>query len=534
MTGLFCCCSIFAFAQSGHQLLNDAIRLKVAESISAGDLNIYLDTLTSEEFEGRETGQLGQKKAAAYISNFFKANGLLTPNGQENYFQEINFLGERWTKIQLKTDVKTYRHLWDFYAYPGTNASVEMTEVNEILFLGYGIKDEKYSDYKEIDSLSGKTILIFDGEPMSSDSVSRMTGTDSLSIWATDWRLKLKVAKEYGADQVLIIDRNFKKNLAQARKEILNTRLRMRKGENPAENYANNMFITTNLLRDIVNDSIILQKIINARDQVNAGGKLEPVNFTTSIILNQQKRTRTIASENVLGIVEGSDPNLKKEMIIVSGHYDHLGKKGDNIYFGANDNGSGTSAVLEITQAIAKAKAEGNGPRRTILFMLFAGEEKGLLGSKYYVTYPLYDLKDAVANVNIDMVGRVDDIYQDSVGMEHIYVIGADRLSTELHDINEEMNKNYTKIKLDYRYNEESDPNRYYYRSDHYNFAEQNIPIIFYFNGTHEDYHRISDTVDKIDFNRLENVTKLAFHTVWQLANQDRRIVVDKIEKEDK
>jgi hypothetical protein len=534
MIGLLFCGSMIVFAQSAHQFLGDAIRLNVAETISAEDLNIYLSTLASEEFEGRETGQPGQKKAAAYIADFFKTNGLLTPNGQENYFQEINFLGERWTKIQLHANNKTYRHLWDYYAYPSTNASVDTAEINEILFLGYGIEDEKYNDYEGVDSLNGKTVLVFDGEPMNADSISVLTGTDSLSNWSSDWRMKLKVAKKYGAQQVLIIDRNFKENLAQARKEILNTRLRMRKGENPAENYPNNVFITTNLLRDMVNDSIALQKIIDARDQVNAGGKLEPVSFATSIVLNQQKRTRSIASENVLGIVEGSDPNLKEEMIIVSGHYDHLGKRGDNIYYGANDNGSGTSAVLEIAQAIAKAKAEGNGPRRTILFMLFAGEEKGLLGSKYYVTYPIYDLKDAVANVNIDMVGRVDDIYQDSVGMEHIYVIGADRLSTELHDINEEMNKNYTKIKLDYRYNEESDPNRYYYRSDHYNFAEQNIPIIFYFNGTHEDYHRISDTVDKIDFDRLENVAKLAFHTVWQLANQDRRIVVDKIEKEDK
>ncbi len=518
--------------QSVHVNLSDSTRLSVASSIKAEDLQVYLSKLASDEFEGRETGTPGQHKAAAYIADFFRQNGIQLPKGQDNYFQEIAFLSERWTKIEMAINNKKMRHLWDYYAYPATNQSMDSIQINEVTFLGYGIESKGYNDYAGMDStLRGKTILIFDGEPITKDSVSYITGTDSLSEWSTDWRQKLRTAKKYEVGQVLIIDRDFQSNLAQARKEILNTRLQMKRGEDPENNYANNVFVNAGLVKRLLPDSNMIKSVVGARDQINQSGKPVSMNFETDALLILNKRSREIISENVVGFVEGTDSLLKKDMVIVSGHYDHLGKRGENIYYGANDNGSGTSSVMEIAQAIAQAKAEGKGPRRSILFLLFAGEEKGLLGSKYYVTHPIYDLGDAVANVNIDMVGRTDRIYKDSAGIEHIYVIGADRLSSELHEINEDMNHRYAEIKLDYTYNEEDDPNRYYYRSDHYNFAEQNIPIIFYFNGTHEDYHRITDTVDKIEFDRLERVVKLAFHTVWQLANQDRRIVVDKIEE---
>jgi Zn-dependent M28 family amino/carboxypeptidase len=215
--------------------------------------------------------------------------------------------------------------------------------------------------------------------------------------------------------------------------------------------------------------------------------------------------------------------------VVVSAHYDHLGKRGESIYHGADDNGSGTSTVLEITQAMVEAKKKGIGPRRSVLCLLMTGEEKGLLGSKYYVTFPIFPLEKTVADINIDMVGRVDEKYKDNPN--YIYVIGADKLSSDLHNINEEVNKTYTNLTLDYTYNDENDPNRYYYRSDHYNFAEQGIPAIFYFNGTHDDYHMPSDTVDKINFEKMAKIGKLAFYTAWEIANRDERIKVDKSSK---
>ena len=244
------------------------------------------------------------------------------------------------------------------------------------------------------------------------------------------------------------------------------------------------------------------------------------VGFVKQLFGNKKK----IKGENVLGYIEGTD--LKDELIIITAHYDHLGKHDSLIFNGADDDGSGTVAALEIAEAFMLAKKAGNGPRRSILIMPVSGEEKGLLGSKYYTSHPIYPLENTVANLNIDMIGRLDDWHDTA---NYVYLIGADRLSQELHDISEQVNKEYIELNLDYKFNEEDDPNRYYYRSDHYNFAKNNIPVIFYFNGVHEDYHKATDTVEKIDFEKIKTITRLVFLTAWELANRDERIVVDKI-----
>jgi hypothetical protein len=229
-------------------------------------------------------------------------------------------------------------------------------------------------------------------------------------------------------------------------------------------------------------------------------------------------------SENVLAFVKGS--SKPDEIIVISAHLDHLGIHDGEIYNGADDNGSGTVAIMEIAQAFQKAKEAGNGPKRSILFLHVTGEEKGLLGSKYYVNNPIFPLKNTIANLNIDMIGRVDDAHEENPN--YIYLIGSDKLSTELHNISEEINATFTNINLDYTFNDDNDPNRFYYRSDHYNFAKNNIPIIFYFNGVHQDYHEASDTPDKINYELLQKRTQLIFYTTWELANREKRIVVDK------
>ena len=231
------------------------------------------------------------------------------------------------------------------------------------------------------------------------------------------------------------------------------------------------------------------------------------------------KANQTIRGENVLGYIEGSD--LKDELLIITAHYDHLGKHDSLIFNGADDDASGVSAALEIAEAFMLAKKEGNGPRRSILIMPVSGEEKGLLGSRYYTDNPIYPLENTVANLNIDMIGRLDDWHDNG---NYVYLIGSDRLSYDLHDLNEKINDEYIGIDLDYRFNDKDDPNRYYYRSDHYNFAKNNIPVIFYFNGVHEDYHKPSDTIEKLDFDKINTITKLIFLTAWEIANRDDRI----------
>lgn len=230
-------------------------------------------------------------------------------------------------------------------------------------------------------------------------------------------------------------------------------------------------------------------------------------------------------TENVLAFIEGS--TMPQEVLVISSHYDHVGMDDNgNIYNGADDDGSGTVAILEIAEAFKRAVDEGYGPKRSILFLNVTGEEKGLVGSKYYTDNPVFPLENTVANLNIDMIGRVGDGKEESG--DYVYLIGSDKLSTELHELSEAVNASTVNLELDYKYNDENDPNRFYYRSDHYNFAKNDIPIIFYFNGVHEDYHRPTDTPDKINYELLAKRAKLVFYTAWEIANRDQRLVVDK------
>lgn len=232
-----------------------------------------------------------------------------------------------------------------------------------------------------------------------------------------------------------------------------------------------------------------------------------------------------VQTENVVAIIEGS--TLPEEYIVISSHLDHEGIKNGEIYNGADDDGSGSVALLEIAEAFQEAVKAGNGPKRSIIFLHVSGEEKGLLGSRYYTDNPLYPLANTVANLNIDMIGRTDP-KRESDNDNYIYLIGSDRLSTELHQVSEAANKATVNLTLDYTYNAEDDPNRFYFRSDHYNFAKNNIPVIFYFNGTHADYHKPTDTVEKIRYDLLAQRAQLVFYTAWELANREQRIVVDK------
>jgi Zn-dependent M28 family amino/carboxypeptidase len=245
--------------------------------------------------------------------------------------------------------------------------------------------------------------------------------------------------------------------------------------------------------------------------------------YTQPMILNI--KGFKVQTENVAAIIKGTE--FPEEYIVISSHLDHIGIENGEINNGADDDGSGTVALLEIAQAFKMAQINGNGPKRTLIFLHVTGEEKGLLGSKYYTENPLYPLNKTMVNLNVDMIGRTDPKRIDK-DPNYIYLIGADRLSQDLHDISEAANNKYTKFKIDYTFNDKKDPNRFYYRSDHYNFAKNNIPVIFYFSGTHEDYHKPGDTVDKIIYELLAKRTKLIFYTAWELANRSRRINLNK------
>jgi Zn-dependent M28 family amino/carboxypeptidase len=240
--------------------------------------------------------------------------------------------------------------------------------------------------------------------------------------------------------------------------------------------------------------------------------------------LNAKYNENLPDSENIWAYIEGSEkPN---EIVVISAHYDHVGKKRGEIYNGADDDGSGTVALMEMAVAFQKAKNEGHGPKRSILILHVTGEEHGLHGSRFYSENPLFPIENTIADINIDMIGRRDTLHPKT--NNYVYVIGSDRLSSELHTINEEVNAKYTQLELDYKYNDRKDPERIYFRSDHYNFAKKGIPAIFFFNGIHADYHQSSDTPDKIEYDALAKRAQLAFALAWELANRKERIKVDK------
>ena len=229
-------------------------------------------------------------------------------------------------------------------------------------------------------------------------------------------------------------------------------------------------------------------------------------------------------SENIWAFIEGTEK--PEEIVVVSAHYDHVGIKKGEVYNGADDDGSGTVGIMEIAAAFQKAKNEGHGPKRSILILHVTGEEHGLHGSRYYSENPLFPLANTVADVNIDMIGRRDELHKDS--NNYVYLIGSDYLSTDLFNLCEDVNKKNNFLTIDYKYNDKNDKNRYYYRSDHYNFAKNGIPVVFLFNGTHADYHRATDEVSKIEFDALTTRTKYGFAIAWEIANRDKKLVVDK------
>lgn len=270
-------------------------------------------------------------------------------------------------------------------------------------------------------------------------------------------------------------------------------------GQKKAANFLKTYYISQNISSPI-NDSVYFQSI--------------PKSYFPDDIK---------ATENVVAYIEGIEK--PEEVLVISAHYDHLGIEDDQIYYGADDDGSGTVALMEMAQAFKMAAKDGFGPKRSILFLHLTAEEIGLQGSRFYTENPIFQLSKTIANLNIDMIGRVDAPHENN--SNYLYLIGTDRLSKELHLLSEKVNETFFNLDIDYRFNDEDDKNRYYYRSDHYNFALHNIPVIFYFNGEHEDYHQPTDTPDKINYPLLEKRTQLIFATAWQLANRENRLILN-------
>jgi Peptidase family M28/PA domain len=496
---LLLCSPVLVIAQK-----RDKTAEKMAKTITAEDMKKHLYIIASKEMEGRETPSTGLDKAAAYIESQFKAMGLL-PGNKDSYRQQYPLFRDSMTGASLKINGTALELNKDFQ--PQTSNYAAAMRFSEVVFAGYGISDgDKRDDYKDL-KVAGKLVLIIDGTPADYKPSQQGFASPASSFG------KMSAAMNKGAAGLLIVYTNFPRR-------ILNTNSNWSMNGYKASQTPFTFTISADAAAKIMGEDGK-----NLLDKMKAGS-LTAKTYTADIDLEYAKISKTAYASNVIGIVEGSD--LKDEYVFITSHYDHLGKRDTVIYYGADDDGSGTTGVLEMAEAFAKAKQAGKGPRRTMVFMTVSGEEKGLWGSGYYGNHPIFPLEKTTVDLNIDMIGRSDSSRHQGDSSNYVYVVGDDKISSDLKVISEGVNKLYTKMELDYKFNDPKDPNRIYFRSDHYNFAQKGVPIIFYYDGMLKaDYHKPTDTPDKINYNLMVKRTQLIFYTAWEMANRNEMLKRD-------
>ena len=535
---------------------------KYQKTITADDLAAHLYLFASDHFEGRETGTRGQKLAAGYLASQYRKMGI-TPKGTgasptsmdpAAYFQSFPLYGSRISSANLSVVLhgktitqSTYSaEETDGKAYLSFGESPEVT--GGVVFGGYGIADDDlgYDDYAAMSEagidLTAGWLMILADEPLASAEKSLLATEDGgPSGWSTNRFDKIRKMMSALPKGVLIVGdtsprttESIRKRAARAATALTGVgslSLSAPEGESGRGRQFPPMYTISSEFADAILASSG-KTIKSIQQEINSS--LSPVVFSltdVTVTSTISKETYETSSENVVACIEGSDPELRDEFVVISSHYDHIGMSDrgdeDGINNGADDDGSGTVAVLEIAEAFKQAERAGVGPRRSILFLNVTGEEKGLLGSAYYTDFePIISLENTVTNLNIDMIGRIDPTHPGKDDY-YVYIIGSNLISQELHDINARVNE-ITGINLDLneRFNSKDDPNQFYRRSDHWNFGKHNIPFIFFFTGTHEDYHGVGDEPEKIEYERLARISQMIFATAWQVANQKTRPTV--------
>ena len=493
-----------------QQVFAQDIRLEYANEISTNDLRQHLTSLASEEMQGRKSGTFGQRVAAEYITKQFRKIGLISPPNVTGYTQYFTFQSTGYIPTSFTIGKSDFQTGVDYLPLENEGNKESGFKASQIIFSGYGITDGNYDDYRDKD-IKGKVVVIFPGEPKENEQFI-ISGTNHYSTWGKNISEKIRLAKEKGAEAVLVI--NPSENIFLASPAALPGK---ENGLLPSPLPV--IRIVPQMLNQLFGEAAaqtLLQLHKEAAPLMNLHLETEE-----KIKLTYGFEDIIATSSNIIGMIEGSDK--KEEYVILSAHYDHMGIEGKNIFFGADDNGSGTSALLEMAESFMAAKKAGHGPGRSILFVAFSGEEQGLYGSSHFTIAPIISLDSVSANLNTDMVGRWDF----KRNKEYIYVVGDNQISSELNPLINKVNKKYTGLKLDDKYNNPKDPERLFYRSDHFNFANKGVPVVFFTNGVHPDYHQPGDTVDKIDFNLLKKRTQLIFLTAWEIANRENMMARD-------
>jgi Peptidase family M28 len=505
---------------------------RAVDTISANQIRDYLTFISSDEMEGRDTPSRGLDITAKFLAMNLARWGFKPAGDAGSFFQRIDLQRNRADGGQTKVEYAG-RTLVTGTDYLPAGGSGTLTAPLVFAGSGWFIKSKEIDAYKDVDA-TGKIAVVF-GAP---NSLPRGVSRADLGKQGQDSMNPNDYARSKGVVGVIYVpDFQYLANWQRNRQRLLER---------------GSMFVT----KFQTQTSSPLPSIVISPEMANAifagerqsasmlfnasygASQLTPFAMSAqkNVTLSLASNTEIIPTQNVVAVWEGSDPVLKNEYVALGAHYDHVGSGcppagTDTICNGADDDGSGTTALLGMAEALAKAPTR---PKRSVLFVWHCGEEKGLWGSRYFVEYPTVPLNQIVAQINIDMIGRskkegdTNPRNSELTGPDSIYLIGSTMMSTELGELVNAVNKSFLNITFDTRYDDPKDPNRFFFRSDHYNYARKGIPIIFFFDGVHEDYHRPGDTADKIDYQKMEKVTRTIYMTLWEIANRPARLKVDK------
>lgn len=517
-----------AFAQGSAD--KNAARLPgrvSAEHITKNQLRDYLSFVASDEMEGRDTPSRGLDTTARFIATLLSRWGL-TPSGDDNtYFQKIELSRDAVVpdKASLALSGTAYMYGDGWFARPHAGkADAGLVYVSH----GWLNASKNIDPYKGLD-VKGKIVvaqLSFFPPGGSFQDLRR----------GTAWTRPAAAARERGAVAIVYVPAKRAFDTWERLRTLIGTEaLEPTKLEDGPDaeipSVVAGMPLTQALFAGESSDVEAIWK--GFESQTNVEGFA--LAASKRLVIEVTTKSEIQWTQNVVASWPGSDAKLKNEYVAIGAHYDHVGinegAEGDKISNGADDDGSGTVALLAMAEALAKTERR---PKRSFLFIWHCGEEKGLWGSEYFTEFPTIPLDRIVAQLNIDMIGRSKNAGDDNPrnaalsGPDEVYAIGSRMMSDELAAMNERVNSDYLRLTFNYKYDDPNDPQRLFYRSDHINYAKKGIPIVFYFSGLHEDYHRVDDEIEKIDFDKLQKVTKTIFVLGWSIAEAPTRPKVDR------
>ena len=499
------------------------------DTISAAQLQNYLSFIASDEMEGRDTPSRGLDTTAKFIAMNLTRWGFKPAGDNGSFFQRIALRRDQLDGAHSTAEINGQKFNFGEDFLPN---AVAATFTGPLVYVGNGwvVKSKNIDAYRGVDVKGKITVVLGQGFPKGVTTADLRSGTPGV-----DWFNPVVYAQQHGARGVLTIpDATLTQNWEQQRQRALQPARAV------VERFQTNAPVSTVTMSAKMANALFEGEKFDvttlfARSQSGDPVPAFDLNVSKTVNITVAVKPDHPTTQNIVAVWEGSDPVLKNEYVAVGAHYDHIGicapGTADPICNGADDDGSGTTALLGMAEAISHAKAR---PKRSVLFVWHCGEEKGLWGSRYFTDYPTIPLAQIVTQLNIDMIGRskkdgdTEPRNKDLSGPNQIYVIGSKMMSTELGELTEAVNKSFLNLQFDYRYDDPNDPNRFFFRSDHYNYARKGIPIVFFFDGVHEDYHRPGDEPQKIDYVKMQNVARTVYVMLWEITNRATRVKVDK------